>query len=47
MRGDTDHGARHACNMILCAEYGLHFAKEGNHWRCIELPELVMLRGGR
>jgi hypothetical protein len=19
--------------MILCAEYGLHFAKDGDHWR--------------
>ncbi len=33
--------------MILCTEYGLHFAKDGDHWRCVERPELVMLRGER
>ena len=33
--------------MILCAEYGLHFAKEGDHWRCVEYPDLLMLRGER
>jgi hypothetical protein len=33
--------------MILVAEYGLHFAKSGDHWRCVEWPGLVMLRGGR
>jgi hypothetical protein len=31
--------------MSLCAEYGPHFAKEGGHWRCVELPDLLMLRG--
>jgi hypothetical protein len=31
--------------MILCAVYGLHFAKDGDHWRCVEYPDLVMLRG--
>ena len=33
--------------MILRAEYGLHFAKEGDHWRCVEYPDLLMLRGER
>jgi hypothetical protein len=33
--------------MILCAEHGLRFAKEGDHWRCVEHPGLVMLRGDR
>jgi hypothetical protein len=46
MRGDAHHGARHAGGMI-CTEQGLHFAKEGDHWRCVEHPDLVMLRGGR
>ena len=31
--------------MISCAEHGLHFAKEGDHWRCVEYPDLLMLRG--
>ena len=31
--------------MTFCADYGLHFAKEGDHWRCVELPDVVMLRG--
>jgi hypothetical protein len=31
--------------MIFCADSGLHFANEGGHWRCVEYPELVMLRG--
>ena len=31
--------------MILCAEYGLHFAKEDDHWRCVEYPDLLMLPG--
>ena len=31
--------------MILCAEVGLQFAKDGDHWRCVEHPGLVMLRG--
>jgi len=45
MRGDADHEARHSGGMIFCAEYGLHFAKDGDHWRCIEQPDLVMLSG--
>lgn len=32
--------------MILCAECGLRFAKNGDHWRCVEHPDLVMLCGG-
>jgi hypothetical protein len=31
--------------MILCAGYGLRFAKDGDRWRCVEYPELAMLRG--
>jgi hypothetical protein len=30
---------------MILTEYGLHFAKEGDHWRCVEHPDLVMLRG--
>ena len=30
--------------MIFCAEYGLHFAREGDHWRNVEYPDLLMLR---
>jgi hypothetical protein len=26
---------------------GLHFRREGNHWRCIEQPDLMMLHGDR
>jgi hypothetical protein len=33
--------------MILVAEYGLHFVKEGDRWRCVARPELVMLPGER
>jgi hypothetical protein len=33
--------------MILCAEYGLHFAKYGDHWRGVEYPDKVMLPGER
>jgi hypothetical protein len=33
--------------MIFCAEHGLHFAKDGDGWRCVEHPKLVMLRGDR
>jgi hypothetical protein len=29
--------------MIFCAECGLHFAKDGDGWRCVECPSLVML----
>jgi hypothetical protein len=32
---------------VIQTEYGLHFRGEGDRWRCVELPELVMLRGGR
>ena len=32
---------------LICAEYGLHFAREADLWRCVERPELVMLRGER
>ena len=38
---------RRAHPMILCVECGLHFAKDGDHRRCVERPELVMLRGDR
>jgi hypothetical protein len=47
MRGDTWSAFGQAHPMILCAEYGLHFAKEGDHWRCAEYPDLVMLLGNR
>ena len=45
MRGDTGPAFGQAHRMILCAEYGLHFAREGDHWRCVEYPELLMLPG--
>lgn len=32
--------------MILAAEYGMHFKREGESWRGVEHPKLVMLRGG-
>jgi len=32
---------------MILTEYGLHFAKDGDRWRCVEHPELVMLRGER
>jgi hypothetical protein len=32
-------------SMIL-TELGLHFRKDGDRWRCVERPELVMLRSG-
>jgi hypothetical protein len=43
MRGDTGptFGTAHRIN--VCAEYGLHFRKDGDHWRCVELPELLMV----
>jgi hypothetical protein len=47
MRGDAHHAARQAHPMILCAEYELHFAKDGDHWRCVEWPELRALPGER
>jgi hypothetical protein len=31
---------------MILTEYGLHFAKEGDRWRCVEEPDLAMLRGG-
>jgi hypothetical protein len=33
--------------MIFCAEYSLNFSKDGDHWRCVEWPEVVMLHGER
>jgi hypothetical protein len=30
---------------MILTEYGLHFAEEGKHWRCVEYPYLLMLRG--
>jgi len=38
MRGDTGPVFGQAPRMILCAEYGLHFAKDGDRWRCVEYP---------
>jgi hypothetical protein len=40
------HGTRHALRMIF-TEYGLHFAKDGDHWRCVEHRDVVMLRDER
>ena len=31
---------------MILTEYGLHFTKDGDLWRCVEHPGLVMLRGG-
>jgi len=31
---------------MTLTEDGLHFRREGDHWRCVEHPDLVMLRGG-
>ena len=31
---------------MILTELGLHFRKHGDRWRCVEHPELVMLRGG-
>jgi len=45
MRGDTGLGSLQAHRMIFCAEYGLHFTKDGDRWRCVEYPDLVMLPG--
>ena len=45
MRGDARPAFGQAHPLILCAEHGLHFAKEGDHWRCVERPDLVMLPG--
>jgi hypothetical protein len=30
---------------MILTEHGLHFAKDGDHWRCVEHPDLLMLRG--
>jgi hypothetical protein len=30
---------------MILTEYGLHFAKEGDHWRCVEYPDVEMLGG--
>jgi hypothetical protein len=46
MRGDTGPAFGQAHRMIL-TEYGLHFAKDGDHWRCVEWPALTMLPGDR
>jgi hypothetical protein len=32
---------------MILTEDGLHLAKGGDLWRCVERPDLVMLRGGR
>jgi len=32
--------------MILVGELGLHFTRDGDHWRCVEWPGLTM-RGDR
>jgi len=45
MRGDTGSAFGQAHRMILCAEYGLHFARDGDRGRCVEYPSLLMLRG--
>jgi hypothetical protein len=28
--------------MILCAGCGLHFAEDGDHWCCVEWPDLLV-----
>lgn len=28
---------------MILTEYGLHFAKDGDRWRCVDWPDLVML----
>jgi hypothetical protein len=35
MRGDAGYEAQHARRMIL-AEYGPHFTKDGDCWRCVD-----------
>jgi len=30
---------------MILAELGLHFRREGDRWRCVELPKLRMTRG--
>jgi hypothetical protein len=31
---------------MILTEQGLHFRRDGDHWRCVEFPTLVMLRDG-
>jgi len=42
----STHAAQHARGMIY-TEHGLRFTKGGDSWRCVEHPDLVMLRGER
>ena len=30
---------------MIATETGLHFRKNGDHWRCVEYPDLLMLPG--
>jgi hypothetical protein len=30
----------------IVTEYGLHFRKDGDRWRCVERPGLAMPQGG-
>jgi len=46
MRGDAGHDARQARGMIN-TEDGLHFAKDGDDWRCVECPAVTMRPGER
>jgi hypothetical protein len=32
---------------MILTEAGIRFTHEGNHWRCVEYPDLLMLRGER
>jgi len=32
---------------VILTEYGLHFRKDGDRWRCVERPDLLMLPGDR
>jgi hypothetical protein len=32
---------------MIPTEQGLHFARDGHRWRCVEYPDLVMLPGDR
>lgn len=32
---------------MILTEQGLHFARDGDRWRCVERPRLKMLRDGR
>jgi hypothetical protein len=31
---------------MILTELGQRFSKDGDRWRCVEPPDLVMLRGG-